>query len=87
MFDHQQYASSSVESDPGDIFLLLTDGVLEIENSKGEEFGLEGVKAVVRQHAAGSLQTIFQALLDATQHHGRASDDQSVLLARAPGRI
>jgi hypothetical protein len=86
MFDHQQYASSSVESDPGDIFLLLTDGVLEIENSKGEEFGLEGVKAVVRQHAGSSLQTIFQALLDATQHHGRASDDQSVLLARAPGR-
>ncbi len=83
MFDRQQYASSTVECDPGDIFLLLTDGVLEIENLKGEEFGLEGVKAVVRQHPGGSLQTIFQALLDATKHQGRASDDQSVLIVRS----
>ncbi len=85
MFDHQQYASSSVESDPGDIFLLLTDGVIEIENSKGEEFGLEGVKAVVRQHAGSSLPIIFQRLLDATKHQGHASDDQSVLIVRSGG--
>jgi Stage II sporulation protein E (SpoIIE) len=85
MFDRQQYASSSVECDPGDIFLLLTDGVLEIENSKGEEFGLEGVKAVLRQHARGSLAAIFEALLDATKHQGRANDDQSVLIVRSGG--
>ena len=83
MFDQQQYASSSVECDPGDIFLLLTDGVLEIENAKGEEFGLEGVKAVLRQHARGSLASIFEALLEATKHQGRATDDQSVLIVRS----
>jgi len=83
MFDRQPYASSTVECDPGDMFLLLTDGVLEIENAKGEEFGVEGVKAVVRQNAASPLPTIFQALLDATQHQGRANDDQSVLIVRA----
>jgi len=82
MFDRQSYASDMVECDPGDIFLLLTDGVLEIENAKGEEFGLERVEALVSQHAKEPLSTIFQALLDATHHHGRASDDQSLLIVR-----
>jgi hypothetical protein len=83
MFDRQEYASSMVECGPGDIFLLLTDGVLEIEDAKGEEFGLSRVEAVIAQHAGESLQTIFQALLDAARHHGRANDDQSVLIVRS----
>ncbi len=83
MFDRQSYASSTVECAPGDLFLLLTDGLLEVEDAKGEEFGLAGVKAVVSQHAGDPVKTIFQALLDAAQHHGRASDDQSLLIVRS----
>ncbi|HUH63567.1 MAG TPA: PP2C family protein-serine/threonine phosphatase [Terracidiphilus sp.] len=86
MFDGQRYATSVVEWFPGDLFLLLTDGVLEIENAKGEEFGLDGVKRIVLQHADDPAKAIFQALLDAAHHHGRASDDQSVLIMRSPAR-
>jgi len=85
MFDRQSYSSDQVECDPGDIFLLLTDGVLEIENSEGEEFGLKRVEELVAQHAKDPLPTIFQALLDATHHYGRASDDQSLLIVRSRG--
>lgn len=87
MFDRQQYASSTVECDPGDMFLLLTDGILEIENAKGEEFGVEGVKAEVRKNAGSPLPTIFQALLEATKRQGRANDDQSVLIVRSGGAL
>jgi Stage II sporulation protein E (SpoIIE) len=83
MFDRQSYASDMVECVRGDIFLLLTDGVLEIEDAKGEEFGLERVKSVVLQHAHDPLQAMFQALLDSAHHHGRANDDQSVLIVRS----
>ena len=83
MFDSQQYASSVVECRPGDIFLLLTDGVLEIEDAKGEEFGLKRVEELISQHANAPLADMFEALLQATKRHGRANDDQSVLIVRA----
>ncbi len=83
MFDKQSFASSSVEYAADDLFLLLTDGLLEVENAQGEEFGVAGVRAVVTQHAADPVSVIFQALVDAAQRHGHASDDQSLLLVRA----
>lgn len=86
MFDRQPFASSSVECGHDDLFLLLTDGLLEVEDAKGEEFGLAGVKAVVSDHATGPVGAIFQAVLDAAQRHGRAIDDQSLLLVRSHAR-
>jgi hypothetical protein len=83
MFDGQPFASSSVEYAPNDVFLLLTDGLLEVENAKGEEFGVAAVKAVVSEHAADPVEAIFQALADAAQRHGRATDDQSLLILRS----
>jgi hypothetical protein len=83
MFDGQSFASSTVESAPNDLFLLLTDGLLEVEDAQGEDFGLAGVKAVVSQHAGEPVKTIFQAILDAAKLHGRANDDQSLLIVRS----
>lgn len=85
MFDQQSYVSSSVDCGPGDIFLLLTDGLLEVADAKGDEFGLEGVKAVVAQHAGDPLPAMYQALMDAAHGYGRANDDQSVLIVRSGG--
>jgi len=82
MFDKQTFASGSVDSGPGDLFLVLTDGILEVEDQKGEEFGLEGVKKIVLEHAGESNKAIFDSLVEAARHHGRAMDDQSLLLVR-----
>ena len=87
MFDKQAFANGSVESAPGDLFLLLTDGILEVEDPKGEEFGLAGVKKVVSEHAAAPGKVIFESLLEVVRRHGRANDDQSVLLVRRSGTI
>jgi phosphoserine phosphatase RsbU/P len=51
MFSGQQFVSGSVQCAPDDLFLLLTDGVLEVTNDKDEEFGLAGVKTVISAHA------------------------------------
>ncbi len=85
MFDHQSFGSSRIECASGDLFLLLTDGVLEVENASGEEFGFAGVQQVVLRHAHDSTTTIFEALLRAAQLHGKAGDDQSVLVVRCLG--
>jgi len=83
MFDGQQFVTGSVECAPDDLFLLFTDGLLEVEDSRGQEFALAGVKAVMSAQAGAPVSAIFQGILDAANRHGRATDDQSLLLVRS----
>jgi sigma-B regulation protein RsbU (phosphoserine phosphatase) len=82
MFDHQDFDSASTECAPRDLFLILTDGLLEVTNAKGEEFTLTGIKPVMLAHASDPLNAIFDAILEAARLHGHAADDQSMLLVR-----
>ena len=82
MFDEQSFNTASVHCAPNDLFLILTDGLLEVTNAKGEEFTLTGIKPLMLAHAADPLGAIFQFIVDAVQRHGHAADDQSMLLVR-----
>lgn len=82
MFDGEKFVSGSVETAPDDVFLLLTDGLLEVTNAQGEELELDGIKAVMSAHAANPVNVIFQAIRDAANRYGHATDDQSLLLVR-----
>ncbi len=82
MFGGQQFVSGSVPCAPDDLFLLVTDGVLEVTNARDEEFGLAGIKAVMAAHASNPPSAILEALLDATNRQGHAADDQSLLLVQ-----
>jgi serine phosphatase RsbU (regulator of sigma subunit) len=86
MFGEQPFVSGSVQCAADDLFLLLTDGVLEVTNAEDEEFGLAGVKAVMSAHASSPPGAILRAVLDATNHHGRAADDQSLLFVQCHRR-
>jgi sigma-B regulation protein RsbU (phosphoserine phosphatase) len=81
MFE-SDFDTASVECAPHDLFLILTDGLLEVTNPKGEEFTLTGIKPVMLAHASDPLNAIFDAILDAARLHGHAADDQSMLLVR-----
>jgi hypothetical protein len=82
MFDGQAFMSGPVECNSGDLFVLITDGLLEVANSKGEEFGLAGVKRVLAAQARNSLRAISQAIRETAKRHGQAKDDQSLLFIR-----
>jgi Stage II sporulation protein E (SpoIIE) len=82
MFDQQTFDTASVHCAPNDLFLILTDGLLEVTNAKGEEFTLSGIRPVMLAHVAAPLDAIFQSIVDAVHHHGHAADDQSMLLVR-----
>jgi sigma-B regulation protein RsbU (phosphoserine phosphatase) len=56
----------------GEVILLATDGLWETENTAGEPFGRDRVKALLRQHHGSSSEEIVQAILDA---HGRFRGD------------
>jgi hypothetical protein len=77
------YDSAIASYDPGDLFVLLSDGVVETEDPHGAEFGFEGVERVVVQHGTEPLKKIMDRLMSELEKFGSRADDQTVLLIRA----
>jgi serine phosphatase RsbU (regulator of sigma subunit) len=76
------YTSASVHHEHGDLFVLLSDGILETTNSAGVEFGLEGVERALYEHAKLPLKEIASLLLAELERFGPRTDDQTLLLIR-----
>jgi serine phosphatase RsbU (regulator of sigma subunit) len=77
------YESATTSYDPGDLFVLLSDGVIETENAHGLEFGFEGVEQSIVQHGADPLKEIMNRLMTELASFGDRADDQTILLIRA----
>ena len=82
MFNHRQFETGSVAAQAGDVFLMFTDGVVEVVNKQDEEFGLSAIKEVLTANSTRPLAEIVAALITATNLHGHAEDDRSLLLVK-----
>jgi phosphoserine phosphatase len=81
----------SLDMQPGDILLLLSDGIYEYEGAAGEQFGEARVEAIVRAHHDQSMAALSASLLDAVQAFagGAPQDDDItvVLVKREPAPV
>ncbi len=84
-FEDSAYADRTMQLDPGDILVFYTDGLTELTNPQGEEFGVERLSATVRAHRDKSLDEI----IDIVRRHARGfragkerDDDITLMLAR-----
>ena len=77
-----RYASQRVICSPGDLFLLLTDGITEVVNERGEELGLARLEGLLSQYATQPLSQIWGLVMQEVKQHGAQQDDQSLLLLR-----
>ncbi len=82
MFATASFNSVEVTAEPGDVLAIYTDGMYEIFNHAGGEFGLEGLTAALRQAAAKPLAEAVQAVISAARAFGHQTDDQTLLLVR-----
>jgi serine phosphatase RsbU (regulator of sigma subunit) len=82
MFPDTGYTATPLEAVPGDLFVILTDGLTEAFDRREQEFGLERMKALIAAHGDGPLDVLEQRILDAVRAHGPQLDDQSLLLVR-----
>jgi phosphoserine phosphatase RsbU/P len=82
MFSDRVFTSEPVDCAPGDLFVILTDGLTEVFDARDIEFGLDRVKSIVRERAGASLETIEELLMSEVRKHGRQLDDQTLLLIR-----
>lgn len=79
------FATDPVAHEPGDIFLLLTDGLTEVFDAEGNELGMEPIKSTLRGHADEPLPQLFQHLRQVALSFGPQEDDQTMLLVRQIG--
>jgi len=82
MFADTTYEATRLAHGPGDLFVILTDGLTEVTNGKDEELGLERLKAVVAAHGDEPLAALERRIFDTAGSHGAQLDDQSLLLVR-----
>jgi len=83
VFADAGFVTSSITCEEGDVLAIVTDGLTEAADKRGNELGLEPLKAVLLQSPAGGpLRTVAQALRDAALRQGKQVDDQTVLLVR-----
>jgi serine phosphatase RsbU (regulator of sigma subunit) len=83
LFANATFRSGSVEVDPGDILVLLTDGLPEVTDVNDEQFGIERIGEIVVQNAHGPLAELTEMLFAAVRRHGQQTDDETLVLVRA----
>jgi serine phosphatase RsbU (regulator of sigma subunit) len=81
-FDHSRYETRRVESAPGDMFALFSDGIVETADASDEQFGIERVGAQLAANASKPLEEILEAVIAAAAAHGGSHDDRSILVIR-----
>ena len=78
-------AASTLELLPGDVLLLLSDGLYEQHDAGGEMFGEERVEQMARDHGPGSMAALSARLLAAIPAFSRGAaqeDDITLVLLR-----
>lgn len=76
------FTAEVATSSPGDLFIALTDGILETCNKEQEEFGFDRVMKMIQDHATSSLPVLADAILNSARAFGQQVDDQTLLLIR-----
>ena len=76
------FRTETIRCEAGDILAIVTDGLTEAADRKGNELTLDPLKQILADSAALPLPAVAQALRDAAIRHGVQTDDQSVLLVR-----
>ena len=76
------FGQVQLDTAPGDLFVILTDGFTEVFDATGEEFGRARIEGIIGAAATLSLAEIYARVLAAAREFGPQIDDQTLLLAR-----
>jgi len=77
------YESTTVPFTSNDLFVWYTDGIVECENDRGEQFTEKKLRAVCQRTAPGGARTVRDAVVDAVssfQKPSAQSDDMTLVV-------
>jgi serine phosphatase RsbU (regulator of sigma subunit) len=78
-----EFCPAEVGLEPADTVFFATDGITEAESRQGEEYGVERLEAILREHARAPLDDLVEALGEdvARFTSGREQADDRAVLA------
>ena len=79
MFDKSRYAGGQVRLAPGDVIFSYTDGLTELLNKNGEEFGRDRLIGILRNNAQLPAKEILRAVNGEVRKFGRGMKPQDDL--------
>ena len=82
MFPKSRFSIGELHPEPGDLLALITDGLTEIFNERGDESGTAYIEQSLRDLAGRSLVEIASRILEESRRFGAITDDQTLLLVR-----
>jgi serine phosphatase RsbU (regulator of sigma subunit) len=81
LIEDHEYVAGRRAIAPGDAAILFTDGVFEVRNKAGEEWGLERLQAEIARRRGRAAAELLPALVaEAARHAGGAPFDDDVCL-------
>ena len=85
IFDEWEYEQGEVQLAPGDRLLMFTDGVTEVRDATGEEFGEDRLVELLVQFSHYDVNRLVSLILDAVSGScdGELQDDSALLLISA----
>lgn len=86
ILDDAEYPQGPVvRMEVGDLLVLCTDGIVEAMDERGEQFGYERMRAIIRQHAKAPIADLVRQIGKEVEAHYTGDsppDDLTVLAAR-----
>jgi len=84
--DFEFESAGPIRLHPGDLLFMYTDGIVEAMDAHGEQFGMERVHRILREHRDQPARDIVDVLRQAAQAHigtDERQDDLTLVLAKA----
>lgn len=85
LFSHWLYQNQELNLGSGDVLLLVTDGVIEAQGRRHEEFGYQRLISLVQKGQTLPAESLNQQILEAVAKfsQGNHDDDASLVVVRA----
>lgn len=82
-----EYQSLETQLFPGDLLVLLSDGITETRDEEHRLFGVNGVVDAIQRAGADSVEAIFESIWQRAEEHAgqsrkRRADDRTLLIIR-----
>jgi sigma-B regulation protein RsbU (phosphoserine phosphatase) len=78
----ERYPARTLSLAPGDTLMLITDGLIEVQDATGRELGLSAIRETFEKHVSLPLADLRDTMLGLCDRHGPQLDDQSIVLIR-----
>jgi sigma-B regulation protein RsbU (phosphoserine phosphatase) len=79
VFPTEQYQQAEIQLQTGDVLALFTDGVTEVQNAEGEEFGEERLQQLLMDQGLTATE-LRNKIMSAVKEFGSGNFDDDVTL-------